>query len=39
MGLVPKAEVTQVTIPVEVPSQEPQGFFQKIADFFADLFA
>ena len=39
MGLVPKAEVPQVTIPVEVPAQEPQGFFQKIADFFADLFA
>ena len=39
MGLVPKSEVTQVTIPVEVPAQEPQGFFQKIADFFADLFA
>ena len=39
MGLVPKAQVTQVTIPVEAPTQEPQGFFQKVADFFADLFA
>lgn len=39
MGLVPKAQVPQVSVPVEPSSREPQGFFQKVADFFAGLFA
>lgn len=39
MGMVPQAEVSHIPIAVESAAQEQPGFFQRIADFFADLFA